>query len=386
MRKTKVIIITNIIAPYRVPLFNRLAKENWLDLKVFFCKSITKDRQWDVPRGIRFKYRILKGITFSLKGRSYYKYRTVHFNPGLIPGLIKMEPDIVISAEYSIPSIMASFYCRAFGKKYISWSEGIYYSDRNISLVQKFLRKIIISNARACIGCSTDSKKQYISLGAKPEKVFISIQTIDVKSFKRKCEMIRKEGKFQDKRKNNERIILYVGSLIVRKGVIHLLDAVKILAQKFNNFRLILVGDGVEKNNLRNFCNENIFLDKVHFVGFQQQPNLPNYYAIADVFVLPTLEDTFGVVVNEAMAAGLPILCSKFAGAAGDLIKEGINGYRVDPNDHHKMANYLFKILTNDELRLKMGKASEEIIKNYGIEAATEGFLSAIRETLKKRD
>lgn len=383
MKKVKTIIMTSIIAPYRVPLFNRLAKEDWLDLEVFFCRTITKDRQWDIPKDMQFKYKILKGTTFSLRARTYYNTRTVYFNLNLLPELIRSKPDIVISQEYSIPSALAYFYCKLFEKRYISWSEGTPLSDTNIDLIQKFLRRIIVSASKSYIACSTDAREQYILLGAKPEKVFIGIQTTDVKTFERKVEKIREKGVFATKKNINEKFILYTGSLIERKGIIHLLDAVKILSHKLKNFHVILVGDGDQKRILQDFCVKNNLVDMVSFVGFKQQYELPYYYAQADIYIFPTLLDTFGVVINEAMAAGLPVICSKYAGAANDLIMEGINGYVIEPRDHRKMADYLFKILTNDKLRVKMGEASKGIIENYDIAAATTGFIKACRKSLE---
>lgn len=380
MKINKVIIITNIIAPYRVPLFNYISKEKNIDLEVLFCKTKTKDRLWDIPLGMRFKYKVLKGFTIQLKRKDLYKKRTVHINPGVFFHLLKRNPDVIISIEYSIPTLQAFIFSKIFKKRFISWSEGTSFTERNITFFQKILRKLIIPNCDGYIAVSHDAKEYILSFGVNRNRVFVSIQTLDIKNFRGRCEKAREnKNTLRDSMGWKEKIILYSGSLIERKGIIHLLKAFKLLAEKNKDIRLLIVGDGKKYETYKKYCQFKDIEEKVYFSGFIQQEELPFYYASADVYIFPSLEDTFAVTVNEAMAAGLPILCSKFAGCTNDLIENGVNGYVIDPTDYNSIVKYLEKTLSDPKLRENMGKASSNIIDKFDIEEAAQGFLKAIK-------
>lgn len=380
MKINKIILITNIIAPYRVPLFNQISKIKYIDLEVLFCQVKTKDRLWNIPLDMRFNYKILKGFRCQLKRKSMYAKRTVHINPGLIFHLLKKNPDVIISAEYSLPTFLAFSYCKLFKKRFISWSEGTPFTERNITLFQKILRKLIIHNCDAYVAASQDAKKYFLSFGVDYNRVFIGIQTLDIKEFKRRCEKARKnKDTLRDLRGWKENIILYSGSVIERKGIIHLLKAFKLLTERNKDVRLLIVGDGKEYKKYKIYCKINNIEEKVYFSGFIQQNELPFYYASADIYLFPSLEDTFAVTVNEAMAAGLPIVCSKFAGCANDLIENGVNGYIIDPYDHGSIVRYLERILSDSKLRENMGKASFNIIDRFDIDKAADGFFKAIK-------
>jgi glycosyltransferase involved in cell wall biosynthesis len=112
------------------------------------------------------------------------------------------------------------------------------------------------------------------------------------------------------------------------------------------------------------------------FTGYV--PNLVDYYLAADVFVLPTLDDVWGFVINEAMVCGLPVITTRNAGASSDLVKDGVNGYVVEPGSSHQLFCALKKITDDEERARLMGKASRDIIKGYSYEKSARGFQSAI--------
>ena len=121
-------------------------------------------------------------------------------------------------------------------------------------------------------------------------------------------------------------------------------------------------------------------LASVHFVGFQDQEELPRYYGIADVLVFPTRSDPWGLVLNEGMCSGLPILCSTAAGAALDLVFSGQNGFLHEPGDVQQLAKHLKTLLRDPNLRSRMGQCSQEIIAGFTPQRMANGFLDAIRD------
>jgi glycosyltransferase involved in cell wall biosynthesis len=142
-----------------------------------------------------------------------------------------------------------------------------------------------------------------------------------------------------------------------------------------------LVGDGPEEERLRARClRENI--SNVSFVGFRHKAELPKYLAISDVFVFPTLGDTYGLVVDEAMACSLPVISTSSAGEIGERIEEGLNGFIVPPRDPKALLDRMEVLSLDASLRERMGKASGDRMRGQGPERWAEDFERAVVTTL----
>jgi glycosyltransferase involved in cell wall biosynthesis len=180
------------------------------------------------------------------------------------------------------------------------------------------------------------------------------------------------------RKKFPEYLLLYIGQLIKRKGIIQVLKALNYLRDP--EIGLIIVGSGPQEKELKKFCKENN-LNNIFFKGFQQQEMLPKYYALADIFILPSFEEVWGLVVNEALASGLYVLSSKYAGASYDLIKEGWNGEIFNPNDVTEIVE-LIKRIKGDikNLRKQRDSFSQNAFKEFNIESSTQEFVKAIKE------
>lgn len=140
----------------------------------------------------------------------------------------------------------------------------------------------------------------------------------------------------------------------------------------------IIVGGGLEEGNLKVFCKE-YKLRNVFFEGFQQQEMLPEYYALADIFILPSFEEVWGLVVNEALASGLYVLSSKFAGASYDLIKERWNGEIFDPNKVGEIVDLIKRVKENiEDIRERRDDISQYACNEFSIERSAEEFTKAI--------
>jgi glycosyltransferase involved in cell wall biosynthesis len=137
------------------------------------------------------------------------------------------------------------------------------------------------------------------------------------------------------------------------------------------------VGDGPQSQMYQDYCRQ-YSLNTVVFSGFQHQNALVQYYAIADIFVFPTRTDPWGLVLNEAMAASLPIVCSSAAGAVDDLVEQDGNGFIFPVGDVTRLAEALQQLVDDDDLRKRMGKRSHQIILNYTPQIMAQGFREAI--------
>lgn len=116
----------------------------------------------------------------------------------------------------------------------------------------------------------------------------------------------------------------------------------------------------------------------VYFVDHVEIDEMPKFYGMADLFVLPSRQDTWGLVLNEAMACGLPVVTTRKVGGSADLVREGVNGYIVVEENPAELYGAIKKIVTNSSLGEKMGQESSRIIQQFSIDSAVNGFLAAV--------
>jgi glycosyltransferase involved in cell wall biosynthesis len=175
---------------------------------------------------------------------------------------------------------------------------------------------------------------------------------------------------------------MYAGRFSAGKGLDYLLDAFAALQQANGaEMSLLLVGDGVDEGHLRARCAEE-GIENVAFVGFQDADSLPRLYAVADVFVFPTLGDTFGMVVTEAMACGLPVIATSSVGEIRERVTEGVNAFVVPPATSDALRDRMMVLATDRELRTKMGEASRRSVADQTPDVWAEAFEHAIERIL----
>jgi 1,2-diacylglycerol 3-alpha-glucosyltransferase len=162
---------------------------------------------------------------------------------------------------------------------------------------------------------------------------------------------------------------LYIGRLATEKNIAMLIRAWIEYRNSGGSWSLVLVGDGPSAESLKRIAAESPYPNDIYFAGHKESKELPKYYAFSSCFVLPSTREPWGLVVNEAMASGLPVIVSNRCGSAEDLVINGSNGYIFNPTDEHQLAATLLKMGNAEESeRLQMGKRSEEIIERYSPE------------------
>ncbi|MFC1961067.1 glycosyltransferase family 4 protein [Chloroflexota bacterium] len=386
--KPRIAFIHSQISPYRLPLFREIAQAPDFDLCVFFLIDRTPDREWAITTNLDFEHVILNGTTFKLPGGRNFKgeARLVNLNFDLLPALHRWQPDIVICFEFSLPTLMTFPYTRLYKKVFISWSEPPPYVERNLTFMQRQMRQWVIPRAEACIAVSSGAKEKYLSYGAAAEHTHIGIQTVDTEFYRQQASHDARSVTLREEHNipADSSVIINVGSLIERKGNTHLLQAFTLANQQLPNTHLVLVGSGELQEALQAQAVTLGIAEQVHFAGFCDQQTTAGWYHTADLFAFSTLEDTFGLVVNEAMASGLPVLSSIYAGATADLVREGENGYPIDPTDHQHFADLMIHILSQPELAWQMGQESQHIIANFGIAESAAGYVAAIRDVIQQ--
>jgi glycosyltransferase involved in cell wall biosynthesis len=383
----RVALCVNAMTPYRLPLYRLLAKTPSWDFRVFYDQKAEKTRQWSLS-GLDFNHKKIPGLSFVRKyiqqgNPGFVEKRVIHFPFALPVALAGFRPDIVIGYEMGFRTFMASMHKRLAGIPLVIWSGVTPYSERNIPLFKKLFRKGMAGHADSWLAYSTEAKEYIVSLGGPGENVFICYNSVDNDFFAARS-MKAKENitEFRKKLNLNGLVFLYVGSLVKRKGIDRLLDAwEKIPQEDRKKATLLLVGSGEEKDILVKTCADRNF-SEVAFLPHVQQSDLPAVYAAADILVFPTVEDIWGLVVNEAMACGLPVLVSRFAGCARDLVVNEKTGVFFDPDDIADLSEKMRAVLNGKYSLEDMGKAAKERASRFTIEAMAWQFRLAVDAAL----
>lgn len=227
------------------------------------------------------------------------------------------------------------------------------------------------------------------NLGFPPERIWRGYDVVDNKHFARGSTLIRKtEIEWRTKLNLPKRYFLYVGRFSEEKNLLGLLRAYQLYKHRLGKhaWSLVLVGSGSQEKQLKTEALQ-LGLTQIVWAGFQQVEQLPTYYSLASALILPSVSESWGLVVNEAMACGLPVLVSKQCGCVPDLVFPGINGYIFDPFNIENLTSCL-EIITHKASKelTEMGHASKNIIKMYTPELWAKALVDCVNLISKKHD
>lgn len=364
MKSPNVAILHHYSVPYRLPLFEKLSKE-W-DLRVYFCKSKVKYRLYnDDLKNWSFKSEILKSISLGL----------ITINYDLFRKLVANKYDICIAQPNYVTffsTLIMLIYAKLYRKPFVIWSGEIEDTWAFYPLSKKiiakiylyFCKKIIYPHADAFIAYGKKAKKYLIENRVPENKIFIGTQVI-AEDQKKRINISKEDLGFSKK------VISFISYFYKRKGGDILINAFKKLNRK--DAILILAGAGEEEDNLKSLSEGT---ENIYFPGYVSGKEKAKYYSISDIFVLPTFWDTWGLVINEAMMCGLPVIVTKNAGCSKELV-DG-NGFVIEAGDEQALRAAIEKLLDDNELQRKMGTRSREIIKKYNIDYAVNAFTNAV--------
>lgn len=252
---------------------------------------------------------------------------------------------------------------------------------------KQFIKRRLIRLFDAALIGGEPHRRYFATEGIPADRIFTGYDAVDNRHFSRSAEAARTQvaARSQPCSGLPPRYVLSLGRLVTKKNLPVLLKAhAELQHTAATGIALVIVGSGPEEEKLKTLAGDLglSIVDaqsvdprhgalppaspgSVYFYGFRQIEENPWFYAFADAFVLPSLYEEWGLVVNEAMACGLPVVVSGMAGCAEDLVEEGGNGFRFDPQDAGQLAAALCQIATNDALRVRMGQRSAEIISRW---------------------
>ncbi len=327
----KLAILTNTIAPYRIPLYGYLSER--FDVAVFHGGPERNRQEWSgltEVMGLRTK----RSWGFQVRLRKKrdglrIDSRFLHITPGFLIDLVRFRPRAVISNEMGLRSLIAMIYGLLFRIPVWIWWGGTCHTEASVGPTRRIVRKAFGFSVRHWISYGASSTEYLMTLGVPRDRILQVQNCVDDRLFS------PLGNRYLDVEPRP--VVLYVGQLIPRKGVSHLVRAAGALQREGHKFSLLIVGSGSDEAKLRALVQE-LGLSNVHFEAALAPDQMPAVYRSADLLVFPTLEDVWGLVVNEAILSGLPVLCSKYAGCASELVR---SDSIFDPTDPESFAESL---------------------------------------------
>lgn len=377
----KILIFHPALAPYRIDLFNQL-RHHFNLLVVFYRDSVAYHKELD-NQGLHG--RLLCAYEFLLTGPTI---RGKEFRIGMGKIIKRFRPDVVVTHEFSYSTlyhVLLRKLCR-LRFAHILWTAESPYQYGRRTGVRKSLRSLLPRLVDGLIVYSEQLKSCFVASGTSPEKIFICANHQDENAFRAKLlgaheitsQVIRQHGL------NGRKIVLYVGRLSEEKNLSRLVEAFAKVSGQDPNAVLVLVGDGPSKAFLQCLAGELSVSDKTFFVGHQENQRLYVWYLLATVFALPSRMEPYGAVVNEALLAGVPVLCSSYAGASV-LIRDGKNGYIVDPERVDGIAVALGKALATGEQVENVMEKQRESLMPVSFSRDVSSFVQAVDYVSRER-
>ena len=372
----RIVILTEIIAPYRIPVFNALARYDGIDLHVIFlAENDPTERQWLVYKDeIQFSYQVLPSWRRRIGKHNFL------LNWGVEKALRRVSPDFVICGGYNY---VASWQSKSWAQRnrvlFGLWSESTIKDLRSSHAFVESLKTKFLRNCDAFVVPGKSSVEYLKNYGVAEEVIFTAPNAVDTRFFAQRAAVIRRNAAMQrEALQLPARFFLFTGRLVPEKGVFDLLRAYGQLEPELRKgIGLVFVGDGAARSVLQD-CAAAIHPGSIHFAGFVQREDLPAYYALAEALIFPTHTDTWGLVVNESMACGLPVISSVAAGCVADLITNGWNGHVVSTGDVGQLSSAMDEVSRDADLRSLMGQRSKERIEQYSPEAWAAGMARAV--------
>jgi len=354
----KVALVTNMPAPYRVPGFNIVHRRLPDSLKVFFCTRMEPNRKWNIPP-MEFPHIFLEGKAHAKKDGNTY----VHNNREIYRQLKAYRPDVVITGGFNPTMLYAFLYCRTHRVKHIPISDAWAMSEQHLTRIHRMMRKIVYGRSAAFIACSLKGRAYYESYGIPRESIFISHITIT-------NELFRNNRSFHERKYD----LLFSGQFTERKDPFFFIKVASLVARQKKDLRVLLLGDGPLKEPVFKALNDaGIAFD---YGGYAGQDELPAHYSNCRLFLFPTEYDAWGVVANEAAAAGTPVLTTPYAGCAEELILDGQNGF-VLAKDAEAWAEKCMSLLHDEKKWATFSSKAGTIAQKFTHESAAAALIEA---------
>jgi glycosyltransferase involved in cell wall biosynthesis len=388
VKPARVAIVASHVIQYQDPFFRALAADPGIDLTVLYLSSAGAEtyRDKDMGTSLRWDVELLTGYRHVfLRNLMHDSNRgwTRHVNPGIVPALLRGHYDMVISMTGwgSISAMLGFLTCRLAGIPFFLYGDSSF-PPPETTMHQRTRARLLRSLFRNTTGFMVSgalNADYYRHYGADPDHFFLLPWAVDNERF-------AEAGCFAPGERENMReglgirpgqiVFVFSAKLVDRKDPMTLLRACEQLPDR-DRAAVLFLGDGVLRQPLETYAREH-GLSNVHFAGFVNQSELPKYYYMSDVFVLPSTYEPRGAVINEAMACGLPVIVTDRCGSIGDIVLEGRNAFIYPAGDEGALAASMARLVQEPALRERMARSSVEIIGTWTFQRGVEGVKAAL--------
>ncbi len=371
----KILFVTNVPAPYRVDFFNEFAK--FCDLTVCYERFTSQERDLNWKND---KERSFKEIFCTAKNMSTDK--SIGFD--LIRRIKKEKFDHLIISGYSSPSVMLLItYCRIFRIPYYIETDGGFAKKDKLPL--RILKRFLIRKATGIFTTCNELERYFKEIGYNgniykyPLSSFFQEDIFSAPAADQEKNLFRSELCITE-----ARIVLTVGRFTYKNGYGKGYDTVLRTAKAMNDKSIgwYIVGGAPTDEFIR--MKEDFGLDNVHYIDFMKPEILKKYYRAADIFVLMTIGDVWGLVINEAMACGLPVITTNKCIAGLEMVDENKNGHIIPVGDDKALVCKINSIINDDVTRARFSSASIEKASYFTIENMVEKHIEVLKAVTNK--
>jgi len=373
----QVALLTNFVPPYRAPLFKLLA-QRFAAFRIFVSTTMEPNRSWQ-PGWEGLDVELLRGFSLQRTERHPHDFTNpvfVHLPYSVLFRLWKVKPDVVVSGQLGFASIMAALYCALQRRSaLVLWLTLSEVSELGRGWIRRSVRRLLLARARAVMVNGASGERYARSLGASKQKIFRVYQAVDNAAFSD----VRERSPATGHR------LLFVGSTGTRKGLLPFLGHLArwAAAHRSQSVELRIAGADESPTAFESDPPVNMV---VRWLGAVPYDQMPSVYAEATILVFPTLTDEWGLVVNEAMAAGIPVLGSHYSQAVEELVEDGVTGWTFHPDRADECRTAIDRALAaSSEERAEMRSACRERIAAFSFAATAERMAEAIEFAASKR-
>ena len=378
----RVAILFDNFGPYHLARLGAASRECELLAVEFGSSSAEYEWKASVANG-------LQRVALNERGSSH-ELSPDEFQKRLFAVLDEFHPEAVVVPGWGYRgALLALNWGLSNQVPVVCMSESTPWDEVRHSIKEWIKRRIIGLFTSALVG-GTSHRAYMLELGMPADRIFLGYDAVDNGFFMEKSDELGARSLELEKEKRP--YFLASARFIEKKNLFRLLRAYALYRKEAERrassvqgqavWNLLLLGDGLLRAQLEQLRLDLGLNDCAQMPGFKQYEELPAYYAHAGAFIHASTTEQWGLVVNEAMASGLPVLVSNRCGCAADLVKEGENGWTFDPTDEEKMVELMLKISGNEAQRMTMGIRSREIIAEWGPDRFALGVKSAVDTAL----
>lgn len=353
-------VLTNVPAPYRLPMWDALAATGLVELHVIYCAEAHIDPSMDGRQAIRYQSHFLSAPYVAENNRFS------HADLGVWRLLSDIAPEVVVTTGFIWTYLFAFAWAKFHGVPHVAMTDGTPESESGLSWAHRVVRRLVFTGTKAFVGASDGSRRLYALYGVSPKRCFKAALCVRNESF----EMPETERPYD---------LMYSGRFVAHKNPIFALDVAQAVAQRLGRrVRIRVLGQGPLEAELHGHARALEADVDVTFSGYLPQAELPRAYRSAKVFLFPTLLDPWGVVANEACAAGTVCVVSPHAGVAGELIVDDVSG-QICPLTVSGWADRVSRLLRDPALWSRQSAEAKRMVQDFNFDSAAQGMLEALQ-------